>query len=265
MAGLEKYCPGLLDNEGILKRDTEGNVVFPELEHVGNNRDSATREIAPCAPFQERERTTDDEDVYAVMETAGPRPGLQSEVDPYETVFWAASFFKRVGEPSKLAAMRAVDALRRDGVRLLSLFEVLVFTYHWHRRAAGGPAAGGAVGGGSEGGPAGGAAGGASEGGTAGEATGGLVVGAKGWVVHTPMGAGEGDIITHADGASFLLPVLVALSGSRQASKVSALPSWLDPKWISEGDVATGLRGYAEVRHFGRRIFAGACTFSVQL
>lgn len=235
VTGLETHCPGLLDNEGVLLRDTEGNVVFPELAHVGNNRDSATREIDPCTPFKERERTTGTEDVYAIMEAAAPRPGLQSEVDPHEAVFLAACFSKRVGEPSKLAATRARDALRRDGVRVLSLFEVLVFTYHWHRKAAGG-AAGGATG--------------EAAGGAAGGVAGGLVVGTNGWVA--AVGNEDGGVVTHADAAAFLLPVLVALSGSRQASKVSALPLWLHDKWVSSGGVATGLRGYAEVRVFGR-------------
>eukprot|EP00903_Cladosiphon_okamuranus_P021995 g20222.t1 len=169
--GLETYCPGLLENEGILQRDDRGNVIFPELAHVGNN----------------------------------------------------------LGESSKEAATKTLDALYRDGVRVLSLFEVLVFTYRWHlqhRQAVGGAAGGGGGG-----------------------AAGGLVVGANGWVVQgTPGGGEEGGIVTHARAAEFLRPVLVGLSGSRQASNVSSLPSWLDPKWITEGDVETGLRGYAKAK-----------------
>lgn len=163
--GLKKYCPGLLDNEGVLLRDGKGNVVFPELAHVGNNRNTATRETV-TRTFEDVARTTDREDMYAVMETACPGPGLQSEVDAHEALFWAASYSKTAGEPTKLAATRALGALRRVGVRVLSLFEVLVFTYHWHRRQQ--VAVGGA---------AGGAAGGR------------LVVGDKGWVVHAPGGS----------------------------------------------------------------------------
>lgn len=242
--GIEKHCPGLLENEGILQRDDRGNVVFPELAHVGNNRDSATRDIQACTQFQDLERTTDTEDVYAVMETANPRPGLQSEVDPHEALSLAASFSDEVGKPSKLAATRALNALHRDGVRVLSLFEVLVFTYHWHLQhgQTGGGAGGGAAGGGTGGGG----------GGTAG----GVVVGANGWVVQgTPGGGEEGGIITHVRAAEFLRPVLVGLSGSRQASKASRLPSWLDPKWIAEGGVETGLRGYAKVKNCLRAVF----------
>lgn len=52
--GLEKYCNGLLDEEGVLKRDDRGNVVHPELAHVGSNRDSATRDIAARRQFSLR-------------------------------------------------------------------------------------------------------------------------------------------------------------------------------------------------------------------
>lgn len=118
---------------------------------------------------------------------------------------------------------------------MLSLFEVLVFTYRWHlqHRQTTGGAAGGAAGRG------------------AGGAAGGLVVGANGWVVHGAPGRDEaGGIVTHARAAEFLRPVLVGLSGSRQASKVSSLPLWLDSKL----NVETGLRGYGNVRNL-RAIF----------
>ncbi|CAB1101680.1 unnamed protein product [Ectocarpus sp. CCAP 1310/34] len=227
--GLEKYCPALLeDKTGVLQRDGEGNVVFPELAHVGNNRNSATRETA-ARTFQDLQRTTDREDMNAVIETAGPWPGLQSEVDPDEALLWAANFSKVVGGRSKLTATRALDALHRDGVCELSLFEVLVFTYYWHRKAAGDTA----------GGAAGGAVGGAA-GGAAGEAA--------GWVARAPLEGDEGGGFTHADAAGFLLRVLVGLSGSRQASKVSALPSWLHATCIPEGELATGLRRYAKAK-----------------
>lgn len=224
---LVKPLEDLLKNKtGELQRDAEKNVVFPELAHVGNNRNSATQETAPRT-FQDLPRTTDDEDMYAVMETAGPRPGLQSEVDPHEALFWAASSSKEVGGPVKAATTRALDALHRDGVRVLSLFEVLVFTYYWHRKAA--EAAGGAAGG--------------AVGGTAAR----LADGPNGWM-HTPGEGGAGGGITHTDAAGFLLRVLVGLSGSRQASKVSELPSWLDATCMSSGEHETGLRTYAQVR-----------------
>ena len=105
------------------------------------------------------------------------------------------------------------------------LFEVFVFTHHWHRQAA--RQATGVV---------------------AGGAAGVLIVGANGWVVRAPGGGNEGGGVTHADAAGFLLRVLVGLSGSRLASKVSALPSWLHATCISEEELETGLRGYAKVR-----------------
>ena len=259
--GLEKYCPGLLkDKTGVLQRDDGGNVVFPDLAHVGNNSKSATQETARRT-FKDIPRTDDCEDVYAVMETAGPRPGLQSEVDPDEALFWAAEFSEKVGGPSKLAATRALGVLHRDGVRVLSLFEVLVFTYHWHREAAG--EATGGVAGGAAGGAAGGVAGGATAGapgGAAGGAAGGLVVGANGWVVQAPGEGGEGGGVTHADAAGFLLPVLVGLSGSRQASRVSALPRWLDATCVSEGGLETALRRYAKVRRLDAAFWPAVST-----
>eukprot|EP00752_Nemacystus_decipiens_P015187 g13523.t1 len=246
--GLEKYCPGLLkDKTGALQRDEGGKVVFPDLAHVGNNSKSAAQETAHRT-FQDIRRTNDHEDVYAVMETAGPRPGLQSEVDPDEALSSAAESSEIVGVPSRQAATRALGALHRDGVRVLSLFEVLVFTYHWHREAAGEATGGGA--GGAPGGAAGGVAGGATAGGPGG-AAGGLVVGANGWVVQAPGEGGEGGGVTHADAADFLLPVLVGLSGSRQASGVSALPKWLDgmdATCFSGGGLETALRRYAKAK-----------------
>ena len=78
---------------------------------------------------------------------------------------WAASFPKPVEEPSKVAATRLLNALPRDGIRVVSLFEVLVFTYKWHQRAAGGGALVG----------------------PAGE----VILGGTGWAMHAP-GGGEG-------------------------------------------------------------------------
>ncbi|CAM9541300.1 unnamed protein product, partial [Pylaiella littoralis] len=150
----------------------------------------------------------------------------QSDVDPDEALYWAAFYFERVGKPSREAARKALDALLRDGVRVLSLFEVLVFTYYWHRKHA---------------------------------ASGGLVVGNDGWALQGPSshpeaspsgGSGvnqEADVVSHHDAAEFLLPVLMSLSGSRQASKVSALPSWLSEDIISQGDILAGLQRYAKV------------------
>lgn len=228
--GLQQRCPGLLDNEGILLRDAEGNVSFPELAHVGNNRESAARTTVPCSPPEEPRRTTDTEDMYAVMEASGPQPGVQSEVDPHEALYWAAYYSKQVGEPCRRAATRALDALWREGVQILSLYEVLVFLYHWHRVSSISE---------PEGPP------------------GGLAVGIDGWVVREPSLSADlvGDegvgTVTHKDAMAFFQPALVGLSGSRQASKMPSLPSWLDKKWTSEACAFEGLQGYAQVRVFG--------------
>lgn len=234
VGGVEAACPGLLENEGVLQRDDTGQVVFPELAPYGNNRDSATRETTPCTPLQEPERG-DTMDVYALMEASGPRPGLQSEVDPHEALYWGGRNDVRVGGASEAAATRAFGALWREGVRILSLFEVIVFSYNWHRHQ---------------------------------DASGDAVLGMDGWVRRTPSspdesspdgesgGNQQGSIVSQRDAADFLLEVLVSLSGSRQASMVPKLPVWLNGEAISAGDVLGGLREYAKVR-IGEYLFPG--------
>lgn len=131
---LEAACPGLLRNGGELPRDAEGVVALPRLRHLGSNRDGSMLAVARCCPLKEPRRNH-TANVYALMGSSTPQPGLQSNVDVDESLFCGGVLVGRAGRPSELAAKRALAALRKKGVWVLSLFEVLVFTFHWHLSA----------------------------------------------------------------------------------------------------------------------------------
>ncbi|CAN0201995.1 unnamed protein product, partial [Laminaria digitata] len=130
---LEAACPGLLVRKegGALPRDSEGTVSLPRLRHLGSNRDGSMLAIARCCPLKEPQKGH-MADVYALLGSSTPQPGVQSRVDVDESLFCGGVLVGRAGRPSELAARRALTALQRKGVRVLSLFEVLVFTFHWH-------------------------------------------------------------------------------------------------------------------------------------
>ena len=65
---------------------------------------------------------------------------MQSQLNVYDLLWATGEYLGSVATLCNLAATRAAAALFREGVRVLSMFEVLVFTYHWHRRAAKGGA-----------------------------------------------------------------------------------------------------------------------------
>ena len=247
---LKAACPGLMSNDGELPRDATGNVSLPGLQHLGNTKDSATLEAKRCSPLTEPPRDH-MANVYALMECSIPEPNVQSQLDVDDILFTSSRLFPRVGEPSKAAATRTLAALRRHGVRILSLFEVLVLSYHWHVRADQGN-------------------------------LGILVLGADGWVLETPggpatvggvassgqgqgeethvQGAGGGsgaqgpesggslevDAVSNRDAADFLRPLLVSVVGSREG-KVPSLPFWLGDTAVSETDVLGGSQSYAQV------------------
>ena len=121
----------LRNGGGELPRNPEGRVSLPRLRHLGYNRDGSMLAMARCCPLQEPPREH-DADVYSLIEGSTPTPGVQSRVDVDESLFCASVLVGRAGRPSELAARRSLAALRRKGVWTLSLFEVLVFTYHWH-------------------------------------------------------------------------------------------------------------------------------------
>lgn len=152
MSHLEKRRPGLLENAGQLPRVGDGGkaaaaagakdigeswgsdeikesslprVCIPKLAHLGCGIESMSAEIfrpsTPVVPVR-----GSSADVYALKAASSPQPAtVQSQVDLYALLYTSGEALGRV-------AMRAVSALRRGGVRILSLFEVLVFTYYWH-------------------------------------------------------------------------------------------------------------------------------------
>ncbi|CAN0574562.1 unnamed protein product, partial [Ectocarpus sp. 12 AP-2014] len=74
-------------------------------------------------------------DVYA-LKAAAQRDRVQSQVNVYDLLHASAETQGPVPKAVNLAATRAVAALREAGIRVLSLFEVLVFTYVWLRNIA---------------------------------------------------------------------------------------------------------------------------------
>ena len=139
----EQRCPGLLANGGKLPRlpveagsTAVGRVVLPHLAHLGNHSGSASM-MTPRASSVNTPNRVSDQDVYALKHFSLPQPTPQSQVDEHNALYTAAKIEGGgVGPATQLAATRALSALRRDGVSILSLFEVLVFSYHWHVQAA---------------------------------------------------------------------------------------------------------------------------------
>lgn len=157
---LEKRRPGLLENAGQLPRLGDGGgaaaaaggnsqsagwheyatkekslprVSIPELDHLGYGHISLSAKSRtysmPVFPVR-----GSSADVYALKLASSPQPAtVQSQLDLYALLYTSGEALGRVEKLNYSAAMRAVSALRRGGVRILSLFEVLIFTFHWHR------------------------------------------------------------------------------------------------------------------------------------
>lgn len=56
----------------------------------------------------------------------------QGQVDDHELRFVACKQCGEVGKLSFLAATQSLSRLHERGIRILSLYEMLVFTYRWH-------------------------------------------------------------------------------------------------------------------------------------
>lgn len=149
--------PDLLENGGRVPRlvgaggavgtgepDAVGNggastlprVYLPQLSHLGSHSKFNSLEVSPCSfPVEPVRESTAD--VYALKEASLPQPDVQSRVDVHELLRRSSqsSVVGGAGRCSFLAATRSLACLLREGIRALSLFEVLVFTYHWHRKA----------------------------------------------------------------------------------------------------------------------------------
>ena len=112
----------------------QGRVCIPSMAYLASDRKRAgvegTRVILPAEP-----EVDSASDVYALRNASEPKR-VQSQVNVHDLLWSSAEFLGPVYKLCHLAATRAATALLREGVRVLSVFEVLVFTYHWHRRAA---------------------------------------------------------------------------------------------------------------------------------
>ena len=107
-----------------------GRVYLPALKHLGNHgwsvsRDGAAGTSLPVDTRQEGGSL----DVYAFKEASLPSSCPQSQLDVHELLFEAAHNCGEVGNFSFLAATRSLRSLHQSRNRILSLYEVLVFTY----------------------------------------------------------------------------------------------------------------------------------------
>ncbi|CAN0404492.1 unnamed protein product, partial [Ectocarpus sp. 13 AM-2016] len=143
VAHMEKHLPGVLQNRGRPTRlgdDGDGEpaptprVVLPALAHLGSNSASSTVE-APQVSLPVPPKRDSKVDVYA-LKAAAQGDRVQSQVNVYDLLHASAETHGPVPKAVNLAATRAVAALREAGIRVISLFEVLIFTYVWLRNIA---------------------------------------------------------------------------------------------------------------------------------
>ncbi|CAB1098302.1 unnamed protein product [Ectocarpus sp. CCAP 1310/34] len=109
-------------------------VFFPALAHLGSHSSSTTVE-APQVSVPVPPKRDSKVDVYA-LKAAAQGDRVQSQVNVYDLLHASAETQGPVPKAVNLAATRAVAGLREAGVRVLSLFEVLIFTYVWLRNIA---------------------------------------------------------------------------------------------------------------------------------
>jgi len=163
--GLQEW---LLDNEGILPRlatsapeitqgcegnggaasgssgegsaDVErlGRVYLPGLKHLGNHSLSVLDDGADGNSMPVETRSEGGNlDAYALKEASLPTICPQSQVHVHDLLFEARKKCGEVADLSFLAATGSLSKLYGEGIRILSLYEVLVFMYNWHIDAAG--------------------------------------------------------------------------------------------------------------------------------
>ncbi|CAB1101073.1 unnamed protein product [Ectocarpus sp. CCAP 1310/34] len=163
-------------------------------------------------------------DVYA-LKAAAQGDRVQSQLNVYDLLLASAETQGPVPKAVNLAATRAVAALREAGIRVLFLFEVLIFTYVWLRNIAE-------------------------------DEPGMLELGATGWTLRRlPVGttAESVDAVSTGDAEKHLREVLVVARGARNG-KGACLPDWFGAGDFVNGDTSTlyatqvdGLHAYAAV------------------
>ncbi len=149
---LERDCPGLLEDRGKPSRlgddgaggeNDEGHegagsiprVSIPSLAYLGSDGNTSTVQVPSCSLPVEPERTSDD-DVYALKSAPLPKLCVQSQLNLHDLLFASSDQLGTAEKVNRSAVTNVAAALWREGVRILSWFEMLVFTYHWHRQAA---------------------------------------------------------------------------------------------------------------------------------
>lgn len=233
-------------------------VHLPQLAHLGSHSESSTLEVInPCSIPVEPVRSS-SADVYALRDASLPQPGVQSQLDMHKLLHRSGrqGEIGGVGTHSFLAATKSLAALLREGIRILSLFEVLVFTYHWHRKVAEGGLVSICL---------------TADGWTLealGRSTAPLDGPRHGAIPSLAQGGGANeealDPISNGDAAEFLRELLVVAIGSRNG-KVPLLPVLVEGGGATLGDlpvdkdtaapfstVIKGLRYYAKVSTFNR-------------
>ena len=89
--------------------------------------------MSPTPSGGEEEDATHD--VYALKARSQP-PDPQSQLSVEDLLFYYANSSSSAARATFLAATRSIASLRAHGQRILSLYEVLVFTHHWHSAVA---------------------------------------------------------------------------------------------------------------------------------
>ncbi|CAN0368320.1 unnamed protein product, partial [Ectocarpus sp. 12 AP-2014] len=201
-------------------------VFLPALAHLGSNSASTTVD-APQVSLPVPPKRDSKVDVYA-LKAAAQGDRVQSQVHVYDLLHASAETQGPVPKAVNLAATRAVAALREVGIRVLSLFEVLVFTNVWLRSIAE-------------------------------DEPGILELGATGWTLQrpshgvVPVGttAESVDAVSTGDAEKHLREVLVVARGARNG-KGACLPDWFGAGDFVDGDASTlyatqvdGLHAYA--------------------
>ncbi|CAB1117288.1 unnamed protein product [Ectocarpus sp. CCAP 1310/34] len=206
-------------------------VFSPALAHLGSNSASTSVE-APQVSIHVPPKRYSKVDVYALNAAAQGDRG-QSQVNVYDLLHASDETQGPVPKAVYLAATRAVAALRdrEAGIRVLSLFKALVFTYVWLRNIAE-------------------------------DEPGMLEIGATGWTLRmpshgvVPVGtiAESVDAVSTGDAEKHLREVLLVARGTRNG-KGACLLDWLNAGGFVDGDTSTlnatqvdGLHAYAAAK-----------------
>lgn len=114
--------------------EQRGRVCIPSMAYLASNSRSTGAEV-PSIILPDEPELDGASDVYALKIVSQPKR-VQSQLNVHDLLWSSGECLGPVDKLCHLAATRAAAALFREDVKVLAVFEVLVFTYHWHRRAA---------------------------------------------------------------------------------------------------------------------------------